>query len=154
MQTEGFLSGYVAEGEYPCEFHSESFRELVAEGSGVVGVLNVVYQFRSNEQATAQIEQAIEMIKQAARQEDFEKSHANIEYLKLDSLLRDESLVTNNKMQEQIVRTTWVEGDVEFVSHVFFGAQDGTFIFLAVYGFNDPAAQEAFETVVLKLLQR
>jgi len=154
MQAEGFLSGYVAEGEYPCEFHGESFRELVVEGSGVVGVLNVVYQFHSDRQATAQIERAIDLIKQAARQEDFEKSQANIEYLKLDSLLRDESPAADNKMQGQIVRTTWVERDVKFVSHVFFGAQDSTFIFLAVDGFNDPAAQEAFETVVLKLLQR
>lgn len=154
MQAEGFGKGYIVEGEYPCEFRNEAVRELVVEGPGVVGVLNIAYQFHKSAQATAQIEQAVGFIKQAAEREDVNQNQANIEYLELDSLVGDGSLAADSKMQGRVVRATWVEGDVEFVSHVFFGAQDRIFVFLAVHGFSDPTTQEVFETLLPKLLQR
>ena len=153
MRAEGFREGYIVEGEYPCDFRNEAVRELVVDGSGTVGVLNMAYQFHRSEQATAQIEQAVELIAQAAEQ-DLNQSKGNIEYIELGSLLHDEPLANDNKMQGRIVRATWVEEDVEFVSDLFLGARDKTFVFLAVHGFDDPSSHQAFEALLPKLLQR
>lgn len=153
-QADGFRKGYVAEGEYPCEFRNEAVKELVADGTGAVGVLNLAYEFDSSGQATAQIDQAIRLVTQAARQDDFGQSLGNIEYVELGSLLGDVTQAVGNNTQGRVVQTRWIEGDTAFVSHLFVGAKDRVFVILAVHGFDDPATRRVFEASLLKLLQR
>lgn len=136
LRAGGFLAGYRVGA--PCTVR------LSGGQQGIVYVLNTVYQFQDEAQATAALEQQIEFYEKSDVPEDVRIVPVNY----------DTSLAFRKGVQGRAYTVQYPSDGVYWKSYYFLGTKGNMLVFLMVDGLPDPATERVFSVLAAKVIQR
>lgn len=136
LQAGGFLAGYRVGA--PCTV------QLSDGQQGMVYVLNIVYQFQDEAQATAALERQIEFYEKSDVPEDVRVVPVNY----------DTSLAFRKGVQGSAYAVRYPSEGVYWESYYFLGIKGNMLVFLMVDGLPDPASERVFNALAAKVIQR